>query len=98
MAHRIRFEEHVEADLAEASFWYDRQQPGVGDRFLTAVFDTLDRIAEMPSAYPRARGETRRARVRNFPYSVFFRIDDEDAAILAVMHDSRDPRRWQSRS
>lgn len=97
MAHRIRFEEGVEADLIEAGFWYDRQQPNLGDRFLSAVFAALDRIAEMPLAYPRARGETRRALVRDFQYSVYFRIDGGDVAVLAVMHNSRDPRRWQSR-
>jgi plasmid stabilization system protein ParE len=95
--HRIRFEDHVEADLVEASFWHDRQRSGLGDRFLSAVFETLDRVAEMPLAYPSARGETRRALVRDFRYSVYFRVDGDDVAILAVIHNSRDPRRWQDR-
>ena len=97
MPHGIRFEEHVEADLVEASLWHDRQQPNLGDRFLSAVFETLDRIAGMPLAYPRVRGETRRALVWDFRYAVYFRVDGDDVAILAVMHTSRDPRRWQSR-
>lgn len=97
MAHRIRFEEGVESDLVEASFWHDRQRVGLGDRFLGAVFDTLDRIAEMPLAYPRVRGETRRALVRPFSYVVYFRVDGDAVSILAVIHGSREPRRWQAR-
>jgi toxin ParE1/3/4 len=97
VAHRVRFEEGVESDLVEASFWYERQRIGLGDRFLSVVFDTLDRIAEMPQAYPRAHGETRRVRVPSFPYSVYFRIDGDDVAVLAVMHNSRHPRHWQSK-
>jgi plasmid stabilization system protein ParE len=36
-------------------------------------------------------------RARDFPYSVYFRIDGEDVAVLAVMHNSRHPRHWRSR-
>ena len=98
MAHHIQFEEGVESELVEASFWHDRQQAGLGDRFLVAVFDTFDRIAEMPLAYPRVRGEIRRALVRPFLYVVYFRVDGDAVSILGVIHGSRHPDHWQTRS
>jgi toxin ParE1/3/4 len=50
-----------------------------------------------PLAYPRVRGDTRRALVRRFPYAVYFRPTADETVVLAVMHGRRNPRRWRSR-
>ncbi len=41
--------------------------------------------------------DIRRTRLRRFPYSVFYVAMDEATVVIAVMHDRRDPRRWQAR-
>jgi toxin ParE1/3/4 len=64
----------------------------------SAVERTIDQIAETPQAYPRIEGETRRAIVRRYAYNVFFRIRPREITILAIVHTSCDPRRWQTRS
>ena len=98
MTRPVRFRARAETDLLEACAWHDEEQPGLGDRFATAVENTIDQIAERPLAYPRVDGETRRAIVRRFPYNVFFRVYPRDIAILAIVHSSRNPDRWRSRS
>jgi plasmid stabilization system protein ParE len=50
-----------------------------------------------PFRFPLARGEVRRARVRRFPYIVFFIPESERTIVIAVLHGRRDPQAWQTR-
>lgn len=50
----------------------------------------IDRLEEHPFAFPRVVDEIRRAEVRRFPYSVFFRVHTK-RIIPAVLHGSRNP-------
>lgn len=43
-------------------------------------------------------GEVRKALVRPFPYSVIYRIQGGRVVVLAVFHNKRDPKIWQSRA
>lgn len=54
-------------DIDEAFLWYERQQAGLGDEFLTAVQSALDNVAAHPTGYPVLHRETRRVLVRRFP-------------------------------
>jgi len=57
----IRLRPEAEQDLDEAAIWYDKQQPGLGQRFLDEVLATFVSIAEMPRKYPSVHRATRRA-------------------------------------
>ena len=37
------------------------------------------------------------AKVRGFPYSLFYEIHDELLVVVAVMHASRHPESWKKR-
>lgn len=97
MTRRALFRPQAEADLVEARNWYEERQPGLGARFAALVESTIEQIAETPLAYPRVRGETRRAVLRRFPYAVYFQVLPEEVVILAVIHSQRHARRWRSR-
>ena len=85
-------------DIQEAYDWYESQREGLGDEFLTALTATRDQLLDYPEAHPVLHRDTRRALLpRRFPYGLYYRIMGESIAIVACMHASRDPRRWQSR-
>jgi plasmid stabilization system protein ParE len=88
----------AELDLADAKSWYGRQREGLGERFLLCVEVALDHIHSFPEAAPEVYPGVRRVVVRQFPYGVFYRIDPDQIAVIAVYHSKRDPRRWQSRA
>jgi plasmid stabilization system protein ParE len=94
LALRIRSE--AQQDLQEAARWYEAQRQGLGQEFLNEVVSCLHRIAEQPEMFPTMHRETRRALIRKFPFGIFYRLESQ-VVVLAVMHASRDPRRWQSR-
>lgn len=85
------------ADVEDAYFWYERQRPGLGDAFMSAVNDAVEAISENPLQYPIIHRQTRRLLLKRFPYGLYFRLLHEQPVIVACMHGCRAPRRWESR-
>jgi len=85
------------ADIDDAYRWYERQQVGLGDEFLAAANAVMKSVVANPLQYPIIHRQTRRALFHRFPYGLFYRIVEDQIVVVACMHASRDPRRWQSR-
>ena len=85
------------ADFDEAFDWYEQQRAGLGVEFAARVQAVFDSIAAMPERHAPAYRDVRKASVRPLPYSVIDRIRNNRVIILAVFHNKRDPRIWQSR-
>jgi plasmid stabilization system protein ParE len=94
---RLVFRPEAEDELLDARAWYEEERVGLGATFASAVEATVAAILENPLAYPRVKGDTRRALVRRFPYAVYFRPLLDEIIVLAVMHGRRNPRHWRSR-
>jgi plasmid stabilization system protein ParE len=84
-------------DIFDAYDWYEAQQAGLGVQFLNAVDRNFQRIAEKPGLYPIVLRGARRALMRGFPYSIFFRVLGDEARILGVIHQHRHPKGWMRR-
>jgi len=91
------FRPEAEAEALEARRWYEDRRPGLGDEFGAAVDATVTRVVEQPLAFPRVRGETRRAVLVRFPYALYFRVTEENIVVLAV-HGRQNPTRWRQRA
>jgi len=85
------------ADLDEAFLWYEAQRSGLGDEFLNAVEQAFRAVLDNPRRYRVVHQDTRRAHVRRFPYSVFYRIVGDDVVVVACFHGRRNPQRWERR-
>jgi hypothetical protein len=94
---RIRFHPEAEAEMREATAYYEAQQENLGGRFLASVQDALNRIRVNPLLYPVVEGEVRRCLVRTFPYGVVFRIQPDQLVVIGVMHLHREPGYWKER-
>lgn len=88
----------AEMDLAEAKAWYEDKREGLGKEFVMCVEAALDHIRRSPTAAKEVFPTVRRLVVRRFPYGIFYRVDPDQIAVLAVYHSRRDPRGWQERS
>jgi hypothetical protein len=84
-------------DLAEATRWYERQHKGLGAEFLLCVEEALDRIRLLPEGYREVGPGVRRVIVRRFPYGLYYRVDPDQIAVIALYHSKRDPRGWKER-
>jgi plasmid stabilization system protein ParE len=62
------------AEILATVDWYEAHAPGTGGRFVDEFQTAVTRIAETPLRLPVIHKDVRRARLRRFPYGVFFPI------------------------
>ncbi len=93
----VRLTSAAVRDLTLAERWYLDEAPGVLASFEREIDGAFDRISERPESYRIVASTVRRAPMRKLPFSVFYRILPEWIEVVAVVHQSRDPRTWQRR-
>lgn len=64
---------------------------------MLCVEAALDQIRRVPQGATEVYPGIRRVVVRQFPYGVFYRVDPDQIAVIAVYHSKRDPKGWQAR-
>ena len=62
-------------DLDEAYAWYDRQDPGLGEKFLAMVREALTQIQQSPRTPVRVYRDLRHVLTRRFPYGIYYRVE-----------------------
>ena len=76
--------------------YLEAQQAGLSTRLIAEVKRVVNRISTHPELHGLVLQDIRRAAVRRFSYSVFYRVLPTRIEVFAVFHDSRDPVAWQS--
>jgi toxin ParE1/3/4 len=84
-------------EIIEAQGWYEKEAIGLGAFFRAEIDRQAQRILGNPLQFPLMLADIRRARLRRFPYGLFFRPFDDAIYVIACFHSSRDPAIWQSR-
>ena len=84
-------------ELLEGSDYYEGESLGLGAIFLDRVEEAVAYLQRFPRAAPVVLGEVRRLLISKFPYSLIYRIEDEELFILAVAHHRRRPLYWARR-
>lgn len=97
MTPRLLLRLEAKEDIREAFRWYEERSTGLGFEFLRAVRTALSPLTRDPQQFPVVLEDIRRTRLRRFPYSVFYVAAASSTSVIAIMHDRRDPRRWQAR-
>jgi plasmid stabilization system protein ParE len=85
-------------EFDEAFDWYEAKRPALGVDFAARVQEVFDRISANPQLHAVVFKDVRKAVVRRFPYSVFYRVEPSQVVVLAVFHGRRDPGIWKARA
>jgi plasmid stabilization system protein ParE len=93
----LRWDLLAEFDAVEAVHYYDSRQSGLGQRFATALADTVEDIRRNPELHRLVGQKIRKCRVRGFPYAILYRFDGSRIDILVVTHLHRQPDWWKTR-
>jgi plasmid stabilization system protein ParE len=94
---RVRFHAEAEAELEDASDFYDRDSESVSEAFEAEAERVVQSILEHPeSGHPSLRG-TRRKFLRGYPYSINYVIRPDHIYVYAVAHFSREWGYWLDR-
>ncbi len=71
----IRIEEKAKEDIKEASVWYNNQRNDLGKIFLESVKKQIENIQSNPKLFGITIKNIRKARLKTFPYNIYFFID-----------------------
>ena len=91
------FDEEARRDVSGSYEYYESQRSGLGDRFGEELETVLTRVRKQASAFREVQPGIRIVRFKVFPFAMYYRLEQEIVAVIAVYHDSRDPRGWQDR-
>ncbi|HEX6084132.1 MAG TPA: type II toxin-antitoxin system RelE/ParE family toxin [Thermoanaerobaculia bacterium] len=94
---RARLHPEAEQELAEAREWYAVRSEVAAQAFSLEISRAIERIIEAPRRYPLGRRGERRFVLDRFPYTILYRVREEDIFITAVAHHSRRPDYWRDR-
>ncbi len=94
---KIRVLSVAEAELNEAIIYYDEKEQGLGLQFLADFRTSLERIVAYPDAWMRLSPNTRRCRMRIFPYGVIYQSRIDEILIIGVSALQREPNHWKNR-
>jgi plasmid stabilization system protein ParE len=88
----VRYHALARQEVIEATQYYAKVQPELGEAFETEFAAAVERIAANPFQFEQVRQEIRRCILNRFPYSIYFRLPDvETVRILVVKHHRRRP-------
>ena len=87
----------AKTDLSNASKWYEKQQKGLGKRFLNEMKEAFDIICINPTGFQIRYDENRIFFTKIFPYGIHYQyIADKNIVLVkAVFHTARNPQIWE---
>ena len=91
------FHPEAEAELIEATEWYETREHGLGLDFAAEVYAAIRRAQAFPLAWQLMEHGIRRALVHRFPYGVLYAPEQDGVLVIAVMHLHQQPGYWQDR-
>ena len=93
----VEFHPEAAAELEASARYYEQQQQGLGERFLSAIDFALAGVIDSPLTWPLLDREVRRRLSRVFPYAILYSVEPDRIFVLAVMHCHQMPGYWRSR-
>lgn len=99
---RVKIGRDAAEEFQEAATWYEREQEGLGERFIAAVEHAIQLLGEEnPPLTPAEGGAgTKGARkliLHKFPFSLIVYELANSLVVVALAHHSRKPGYWRPR-
>jgi toxin ParE1/3/4 len=96
---RLHYLPEASEDLLDAVTYYESCEEGLAADFYRELLHVETDVLNMPEFWHRIDAHYRRKLFRRYPYSLVYRIVDEELIlIVAVAHTSRHPDYWKDRT
>ncbi|MEB2784848.1 type II toxin-antitoxin system RelE/ParE family toxin [Algoriphagus persicinus] len=91
--YKSRFLELAKIDLKETASWYNKQQLGLGRKFIKEVRIKISKIEKNPLGYAIRFNATRGVLLDIFPYLIFYEVFENQKLVIisAVLSSNRNP-------
>ena len=91
MSRELIIRKPAKIEAAEAYDWYEQRKRGLGEEFLTAVEAVLAVVQRTPERFAVILDPVRKARLRRFPYAIYYIWQDQLISVVAIFHAKRNP-------
>lgn len=88
---KIRLLDTALQDLMEGFDFYERQESRLGAYFLDSLFSDIDSLHFYAGIHPIYFKAFYRILSKRFPFAIYYRIDDNDVMVYAVLDCRRNP-------
>jgi plasmid stabilization system protein ParE len=86
----------ADEDYITAYIWYEKQQEGLGEKFITAIRKKLEAIVSHPEIYSsKDKEDYREVLVNNFPYVIVYKVykQKKEIFISSIHHTKKHPKK-----
>jgi plasmid stabilization system protein ParE len=87
----------AEGEYLSSLEWYAIRSTTATINFEAEFTRAIQKIAESPERWPSYMSKCRRYVLRQFPFSIVYRVFPEQVIVFAVAHGSRRPGYWAKR-
>lgn len=87
----IQISSDAVADLADAYDFYEKQEIGIGDYFLTQIKADIDGLKITGGIHRVVYRDLHRLLSKKFPYSIFYKYTNGQVLVVAVVDNRKDP-------
>jgi plasmid stabilization system protein ParE len=87
---RVRILDSAHNDILGGYWFYENQEPGVGDYFSDTLYGEIESLALYAGIHNKHLGFYR-SLSRRFPYSIYYEIADGEVRVYGVLDNRRDP-------
>ena len=94
---RARFVAPARRELLAEVTYYNDKELGLGVLFLAAIEDATARALAYPFTGTPASKNTRRMFLKDFPFALVYRPDENGIVVFALAHHARRPGYWRNR-
>ena len=95
---RLEFHPEAELELIEVAVYYEKQVPGLGERFESEIRYATDLLLDQPEIGSLVDPNLRKFILTRFPFTLYYCVTADVLRIEAVAHQSRRPGYWKSRA
>jgi mRNA-degrading endonuclease RelE of RelBE toxin-antitoxin system len=95
----LRYHPAAIQEAQNSTEWYNRQEEGLGMEFSAEIGKAVGLLKCDPARLPKTAGNLQVARVKRFPYSIYFHFQPETSRIfiVSIFHHRRRPGSWLNR-
>jgi len=88
---KLKILESANDDLREGFYFYETQEKGVGSYFIESLFSDIESLRLFAGIHSIHFLKYHRLLSKRFPFAVYYRVEDKEVKIYAVLDCRRDP-------
>ena len=95
--YKFIFHPSVAHEIENSIFWYETKTTKIAKNFKNELKKSFHYLKRNPFLFQKIYKDCRAYSIQNFPYRIFYSIENNTIYIYSFFHSSRNPKIWQDR-